>query len=88
MKFPKGITKSPRPKMSNHAGRTWDQCCVILPDGKEITGWLDTTWGTRFHFEIEGLWRSGKIYHFEQTGPSTNLYIYTADLRKPSRVYD
>lgn len=65
MKFPAGITKSARPKMSNHRGRTWDQGRVTLPNGDEIACYYDTTWGTRFYFEIDAQWFVGDISAFD-----------------------
>jgi len=55
--------------MSDKNGRTWDQCKVILTDGREITGYLDTTWGHYFYFDLaSGVrkmsrkdWRKAKI---------------------------
>ena len=54
--FPVGIRKCKRPKMADHRGRTWDVCTVILPDGLEINGYYDTTWGERFYFQYAGSW--------------------------------
>lgn len=66
MKFPKGIHKTRKPKMTDHRGRTWDYCRVVLPDGKMIDGYFDTSWGTRFYFEHEGVWRSGDIHAWDK----------------------
>lgn len=68
MKFPKGITKARKPKMTNHRGRTWDYCEVILPSGEKIDGWLDTSWGTRFYFAHEGVWYCGSLHVWHNEG--------------------
>lgn len=49
MKYP-GTFKTKRPKMSDHAGRTWDCWDLILPDGSLGEAWLDTTRGEYFYF--------------------------------------
>ena len=46
-----------RPSFSQHRGATWDSLTVILPDGTEIDGHLDTSWGAWVYFEIAGKWR-------------------------------
>lgn len=66
MNFPKGIRRCEAPRRTNHRGRTWDAWDLILPDGTIINGFLDTTWGTRFYFQIDGVWRCGAIADFEQ----------------------
>jgi hypothetical protein len=64
--FPKGIRRSfGKPAMSNHRGRTWDAWDLTLPDGRVVNTWLDTSWGTRFHFEFEGRWYAGPIDDFK-----------------------
>ena len=68
--FPPGIRKTARPKMSNYRGRTWDSCYVVLIDGAETEGWLDTTWGERFYFTHENQWWFGPIAGFQDMGRS------------------
>lgn len=75
--LPTGIHKCRKPKMRDYAGRTWDQCEVLLPDGSKAVGHLDTTWGTRFYFEHDGAWRCGNIDKFD----AHEMYAFVADLR-------
>jgi len=50
------------PKMTNYRGRTWDYAKVWLSDGREIRGYLDTTWGEYIYFEFQpGRWRKVSI---------------------------
>jgi hypothetical protein len=66
--------------MTNHRGRTWDQCTVIMPDGSLETGFLDTTWGFYFYFECaDGRWRKGDIHKFDSMKSMNNI---TPDLRE------
>lgn len=65
MKFPKGVTRCRRPLMREHRGRTWDSAELTLPDGRIILAYLDTTWGTRFYFELDFIWRSAPIDDFK-----------------------
>lgn len=65
MKFPKGVTRCPAPKRTNHRGRTWDVADLTLPNGTVIQAHLDTTWGWWFYFEIEGVWRKAPIDLYE-----------------------
>lgn len=55
-----------KPKMRDKNGRTWDQCDVILSDGTKIVGYLDTSWGHYFYFQLEGAWRKGKMDTFDK----------------------
>jgi hypothetical protein len=78
-KYPVGVFKSRRPRMTNHAGRTWDSFYLILPDGSRHPqgAYLDTTWGSYFYFQDElGQWWSGRLYDFNDGG------TVTVDLRK------
>jgi len=65
MKYPKGVWKTERPKMTDHRGRTWDVGDLTLPDGRVILAHLDTTWGWYFYFEVDGVWRKAKIDDFD-----------------------
>lgn len=56
--------KVQKPKMSSHRGRTWDHEYITI-DGQKIKAHLDTTWGTRFYFELEGQWYSAPIDAFD-----------------------
>lgn len=77
-KFPKGVIKvTGRPTLRNHAGRTWDSCDVILPNGREILGHQETTWSSYFYFEFERRWYRAPWAQFEV--PRTRALIY--DLR-------
>gem|GEM_PF-5563298 len=67
--------------MRNHRGRTWDTCRVILPDGREIKGHLDTTWSSYFYFEVDGVWRNAEIFQFEKDGSRFDLIF---DLTRPA----
>jgi hypothetical protein len=79
VKYPRGITACAQPRMTNHRGRTWDECTVTLPDGSTTKGYYDTTWGFFFYFKgDDGKWRKGDIGAFD-TGKSS--YIITPDLR-------
>ncbi len=71
MKFPKDVRAAKRPSRRNHAGRTWDTCTVVLPDGREIEGHLDTTWSLYFYFELDGAWKRGDIGLHERGGALT-----------------
>jgi hypothetical protein len=75
MKFPIGVKNCLRPKMTNYAGRTWDFCTVILPNGETIHGHLDTTWSQYFYFEVDGKWRNAEIYQFEKGGQGLALVM-------------
>lgn len=81
MKFPKGIRRAEQPKRTTHRGAAWDCWDVILPDGKVVNGWLDTSWGTRFYFELDGVWRRGVIDHFKAEKPAPHF-----DLRDPRKL--
>jgi hypothetical protein len=57
--FP-GSVACRRPRLSEHRGRMWDECDVIATDGSRHRGFLDTTWGTWFYFQVAGAWRKAK----------------------------
>jgi len=62
-RFPKGIFKSRRPRMTNRRGRTWDRFGLIMSDGSNHTvgAHLDTTWGSYFYFQDElAQWNGGQ----------------------------
>lgn len=81
--LPKGIRRSfGKPAMSNHRGRTWDAWELKLPNGRSTYAYLDTTWGTRFHFEFEGHWYVGSIDAFKEERPSPHF-----DLTREARDY-
>ena len=69
-----GITKTSKPRMSLHRGRTWDSCTVVLLDGTEIKGYLDTTWGANFYFPHGAGWYRGKIDEFQTGGQYDNVF--------------
>lgn len=62
--LPRGILRVKKPKMKCHRGRTWDSGDVILPSGDTTPGYLDTTWGERFYFSLDGQWYAGRISDF------------------------
>lgn len=86
LRFPKGVRKTSRPKMTNVRGRTWDVCDVILPDGEKIRGHLDYTWGTNFYFEVDGSWYRGPIYDFETVNLRTMLVLDLRDAKQKETV--
>jgi hypothetical protein len=52
--------------MTNVNGRTWDICRVHLPNGSDIKGFMDTTWGEYFYFTLDdNQWYKGSISKFE-----------------------
>lgn len=65
--YPKGCTKTARPKMTNHRGRTWDSWKLLMPDGRESFGFLDTSWGENFYWMDTrgGCWMKAKIDAFK-----------------------
>ncbi len=75
----RGVTKTKRPRMTNHRGRTWDCGTVVLHDGTTLHAHLDTSWGTRFYFVIDGQWYVAPIARYEQPGMARELIF---DLRK------
>jgi hypothetical protein len=80
--FPKGVKKVRKPKMRDHAGRTWDQCDVYLPDGQKVVGFLDTTWGTRFYFTTGGwpaMWFAASIDDFDTHDRMSNVFCLRAE---------
>lgn len=80
--FPKGVKKVRKPKMRDHAGATWDQCDVYLPDGQKIVGYLDTTWGTRFYFSLGGwpaMWFAAPIDDFDTHDRMSNVFCLRAE---------
>lgn len=58
------VIKCHKPKMSDHRGRTWDSISVILPNGQQINGYLDTTWGHYVYFVMDNHWRKVSLDHF------------------------
>jgi len=48
--------KCHRPKMTNHAGRTWDSLGYVEIDDKKHKAFCDTTWGWYGYFSIGELW--------------------------------
>lgn len=80
--FPVGVRKVAKPKMNDHAGRTWDRCDVYLPDGRKIVGFLDTTWGTRFYFQPDGWggdWYAASIDNFDTHDRMSNIFCLRED---------
>ena len=65
--YPKGCTKTAKPKMANHRGRTWDSWKLLLPNGRETYGHLDTSWGENFYWQDprHGHWMKAKIDDFK-----------------------
>lgn len=65
--YPKGCTKTARPLMTNHRGRTWDSWRLMLPDGRKTFGHLDTSWGENFYWldQRHGYWMKAKIDDFK-----------------------
>ena len=75
-RFPRSVACK-KPTFKDHRGRTWDICDVIAGDGSKHNGWLDTSWGTWFYFEVEGKWRKARCDEF-----MIYLNNNTADFRK------
>lgn len=65
--YPKGCQKTAKPKMAAHRGRTWDSWKLLLPDGRETFGYLDTSWGDNFFWmdPRHGYWMKAKIDDFK-----------------------
>lgn len=77
-RFPKGVYKTRRPKMTDHRGRTWGAVDVFLLDGTKVTGYIDFTWGFYVYFQNEeGVWYSFEHSNFHWPND------YTLDLRRP-----
>lgn len=86
MKYPKGVRTCPRPKMTNHRGRTWDYCSVTLPDGSKARGHLDTTWGFNVYFEgPDGKWRSAPTTW--DVGHGFNMHIDLREGQQPKDMF-
>ena len=67
----RGSVKCKRPRMTDHRGRTWDQCDVIDAQGVKLTGYLDTTWGHFFYFFTGTEWPKASIDRFMQGRDNT-----------------
>lgn len=70
-----GSIKCQKPKMSSSKA-TWDSCIVVGVDGKEIEGYLDTTWGHYFYFNTEDGWRKAKIDQFMSGSENKAIFKY------------
>lgn len=64
--------------MTSHRGRTWDYCKVILPDGAEIDGLFDTSWGMKFYFEQDFIWYCGRLDDWHNKGTNQVICDLTA----------
>lgn len=73
----KRVYNTSAPKMTNHAGRTWDHAYVTLPNGEKVKAHFDTTWGEFFYFQMDGKWYRGSVEY--QIPNSWNF-----DIRKTS----
>jgi hypothetical protein len=55
-----------KPKMSWHAGRTWDHTnsVIVDKDGRDVNVrfYIDTTWGQNLYFDFNGRWYSLSLY--------------------------
>ncbi len=71
------LIKCKIPKFSNHRGRTWDWCEVII-DNVSYRGYLDTTWGEYvylitddkkecYKFEMSKVKETGKGFQIQFT---------------------
>ncbi len=49
------MTKTKRPKMSQHRGRTWDRDSIII-NGESQDVWRDFTWGSCNYINLDGGW--------------------------------
>ena len=63
--------KCKRPRFGKGNGKgTWDYCKVIDINGKEIEGFLDTSYGQYFYFNPANMWngwRKTSFDHFDDT---------------------
>ena len=50
------VTKTNKPKMSCHRGRTWDFIYITLNNIPRQKMWLDTTWGFYGYIIVDDLW--------------------------------
>jgi len=57
------VTKTKKPKFSDHGGRTWDFGHVYI-DGEKYDFHLDTTWGEYVYFQYgeNNQWYKAKMY--------------------------
>lgn len=62
------ILTAKRPKFSGAKGATWDGVKIILPNGKKIDGFIDTSWGKYVYFQYKGKWRKIDAMAIEHRG--------------------
>lgn len=65
---------SPKPKMSNRRGATWDHTRMKL-DNQTVKLYLDTTWGECAYFEYEGSWYRIPLICAKRMEPGTADYV-------------
>jgi hypothetical protein len=76
------INKTKKPKMT-HPKATWDYVKVILPDGKETKGHLDTTWGEYVYWQMpNGQWYKTKIFFLDNKEWQRNVLNLPEVLKK------
>lgn len=82
------LIKTTQPKLSNHRGRTWDYCEVII-NGNSYRGYLDTTWGKFVYLCTED---KSEWYKFEMslaldTGKGHDIQ-FTIDINTTKKFLD
>lgn len=85
--FIERVSPSKVPRFTDQVfGRTWDNLPVILPDGRRITGIVDTTWGAWIYFEVGGVLYRTRVYDNPHVSNEVREVDFTRQLSESTRV--